>query len=221
MRDSDQAIEKVLAGLRDAEAPAGMERRILETVQNHPSVHSRWDWLTTVTPRIAGRPMAYAAALAGVVALALVIPAIHQRQQAPIQSAKSTAAAPLASTPSSLVAETSEPQRPAMISRTMRRLKPRRLEAVDNQDSLAMRETNAPSHPAPPLPLTEQEKMLVRFVRTRTPEQLAANDPAKWAAHDAQEQAEFDRFFGIFTREQAAKKHPAKEKPVEEAINKL
>jgi hypothetical protein len=41
-----------------------------------------------------------------------------------------------------------------------------------------MRETNAASRLAPPLPLTEQEKFLMHYVRTRTPEQLAANDPA-------------------------------------------
>lgn len=221
MRDPDQVIEKVLAGLRDAEAPAGMERRILEAVQNRASARSRWNWLTTVPHRVPANPMAYAAALAGVVALALAIPALHQRKQAPTQVAKATAAAPLASTPSSLEAEISEPQWPAMISRTMRRPKPRKLELVDTQESLAMRETNAPSRPAPPLPLTEQEKLLVRFVRTRTPEQLAAIDPAKWAAQDEQDRAEFDRFFGRLIKEQTAKKRAAKEKPTEEAMNKF
>jgi hypothetical protein len=209
----------VLAALRDAEAPVGMERRILETVQNHPSVHTRWSWLTTAPHRIPGRPIAYAATLAGVVALVLAIPAVHQRKQAPAQIAKVIPSAPLF--PAAIVAENPEPQRTAIISRQLRRPMRKRLELVDTQESLAMREMNAPSRPAPPLPLTEQEKLLVRFVRTRTPEQLAANDPAKWAAHDAQEQAEFDRFFGLLTREQAAKKHPAKEKPVEEAMNKF
>jgi hypothetical protein len=93
-------------------------------------------------------------------------------------------------------------------------------ELVETQESLATREMNAPSRPAPPLPLTDQEKLLVRFVHTHTPEQLAAVDPAKWAAQDAREQAEFDRFFGRFTKEQAAKAHAAKEKPTEEALNK-
>ncbi len=221
MKDSDQAIGKVLSGLRDAEVPAGMERRILETVQNHASAHSRWDWLTAAQYRIVGRPMAYAAALTGIVALVLAIPVIHQRRYAPVQSAKAIPSAPLPPAPSATVAENSKPQRPATISRTLRKLKPKSLELVDAQESLAMREMNAPSRPAPSLPLTEQEKLLVRFVRTSTPEQLAANDPAKWAAHDAQEQAEFDRFFGLFTKERAAKKHPAKEKPVEEAMNKF
>jgi len=221
MKDSDQAIEKVLAGLRDAEAPVGMERRILETVQNHALGRSQWSWLTIVPHRIAGRPMAYAAALAGAVVLLLAIPVIHQRQYAPMQSATAIPSALLPPAPSATVAEIAEPQRRATIAQPLRRPKPRRLELVDTQESLAVREMNAPSRPAPPLPLTEQEKLLVRFVRTRTPEQLAANDPAKWAAHDAQEQAEFDKFFGLFTKEQAAKKHPAKEKQVEEAMNKL
>jgi hypothetical protein len=198
-----------------------MERRILDAVQNQTSARSRWSWLTTVPHRIAGRPMAYAAALAGVIVLALAIPAIHQRRQASTQIAKTIPSAPLAPAPSTTVAESGEPQKPAMILRSQRRPKPGRLELVDTQESLAVREMNAPSRPAPPLPLTEQEKLLVRLVRISSPEQLAANDPAKSAAHDAQEQAEFDQFFGRLTREQTAKKRAAKEKPTEEAMNKF
>lgn len=78
-----------------------------------------------------------------------------------------------------------------------------------------MREVNAPSRPAPPLPLTRQEKLLVRFVHTHTPEELAAIDPAKWAAQDEQQRAEFNRFFRLLTKEQADKK-----KLVQEAMNK-
>ena len=220
MKDSDQAIEKVLAGLRDAEAPAGMERRIVETVQNHASARSRWSWLATAPHRITIRPMAYAAALAGIGALVAAIPAIHQRRHAPTQAEKVPAAAPLISAPSRLVSESSGPPSPATISRAVQMQKPRRLKLVDAQESLAEREMNAPSRPAPPLPLTDQEKLLVRFVHTRTPEQLAAIDRAKWAAHDKQEGEEFDRFFGRLTKEQIAKALSAKEKPTEEAMNK-
>jgi hypothetical protein len=74
---------------------------------------------------------------------------------------------------------------------------------------------NAPSHPAPPLPLTEQEKALVRFVRTRTTKELAAIDPVKWAAQDEQQRAKFDTFFRRYTKEQADKK-----KLAQEAMNK-
>jgi len=44
MKNSQDAIEKVLAGLRDADAPAGMERRILEEVESRASARSRRDW---------------------------------------------------------------------------------------------------------------------------------------------------------------------------------
>ncbi|MDW5265055.1 MULTISPECIES: hypothetical protein [Acidobacteriaceae] len=215
MKDSDQAIEKVLAGLRDAEASAGMERRILDAVQNQGAARSRRDWLAAIRHGITAKPMAYAAVLAGVVALVLAVPAIHQRRYAPMQSAKAIPSTPLPPSPSATVAESVETQRPAIVTRSPRTPKPRRLEVIDPEEALAVREMNAPSRPAPPLPLTEQEKLLVRFVRTRTPEELAAIDPAKWAAQDEQKRAEFDRFFKRFTKEQADKK-----KLAQEAMNK-
>ncbi|HUZ96555.1 MAG TPA: hypothetical protein VMU57_16765 [Edaphobacter sp.] len=215
MKDSDQAIEKALAGLRDAEAPAGMERRILERVQNRKTASTQWNWLMALPSRIAVRSVAYAGATAGIVALVLAIPAIHQRRHAPTQSVKTMSSASLPPAPSATVAESAKPQRLSIVTRSPRRTKPRELEVTDSQEALAVREMNAPSRPAPPLPLTEQEKALVRFVRTRTPEELAAIDPTKWAAQDEQQRAEFDRFFRRFTREQADKK-----KLAQEAMNK-
>jgi hypothetical protein len=226
MKDTDQLIGKTLAGLRDTEAPTGMERRILETLENQALARSRWGWLTAFSLRISARPMAYAGALAGVVVLVLAIPAIHQRRQTSVLSAKAVPSAPLPPAPSTTLAASVEPQTPTIVTRPSRRAKPRRLEVTDPEEALAVREMNAPSRPAPPLPLTEQEKLLVRFVRTSTPEQLAAIDSAKWAAHDEQERTEFDRFFGRLPKEQSSKTHlvkgqPAREKPTEEALNKF
>ncbi|GGG71725.1 hypothetical protein [Edaphobacter dinghuensis] len=215
MRDPDQLIEKVLAGLRDAEAPAEMERRILDAVQSRAMASTRWNWLTTLPPWIAVKPVAYVGAVAGIAALVLTIPAFHQRHHAPTQSAKAIPSAPLPPIHSTAVAANAEPQRVTIVTRSPRRMNPRRLEAIDPEESLAMREVNAPSRPAPPLPLTEQEKLLVRFVRAHTPEELAAIDPAKWAAQDEQRRAEFDRFFRLLTKEQADKK-----KLAQEAMNK-
>ena len=216
MKDSDQAMEKVLAGLRDAKAPMGMERRILEGLQSRTADSVRQGWLTRLASRIAVRPIGYVALMAGGMAIILAIPAaIQLLQHAPVQSAQETRSAPLPPVPSMTAAESVELQRPAIVTRSPRRPKPRKLEAADPEEALAMREMNAPSRPAPPLPLTEQEKALVRFVRTRTPEELAAIDPAKWAAQDEQQRAEFDRFFRRFTKEQADKK-----KLAQEAMNK-
>lgn len=212
MKDSDQFIEKVLSGLRDVEAPAEMERRILDAVQSRAIASTRWNWLTTLPSWIAVRPVAYVGAVAGIAALVLTIPAFHQRHRAPTQSAKAIPSAPLPPALSTEAAASAESQ---IVIRSPRRTKPRRPEVADPEESLAVREVNAPSRPAPPLPLTEQEKLLVRFVRAHTPEELAAIDPTKWAAQDEQRRAEFDRFFRLLTKEQADKK-----KLAQEAMNK-
>ena len=44
MKNSEEAMEKVLAGLRDAEAPAGMERRILSALEDQESMRTRLGW---------------------------------------------------------------------------------------------------------------------------------------------------------------------------------
>lgn len=220
MKDSDQTIERVLAGLRDAKAPEGIERRILNGVQHHTASGIRRGWLMDLASLIAARPVAYAAALAGV-AFVLVIPAVHQRRHTTNQEAKVIFSAPLSPASSGAIAKSTELPRPTTISRSLRRPKSKSLEVVENEDALAVLEMNAPSRPAPPLPLTAQEKLLVRFVRTSTPEQLAAVDPAKLAAHDEQERAEFDRFFRRLNKEQAAKVRAAKEKLTQEAMNKF
>jgi hypothetical protein len=56
-------------------------------------------------------------------------------------------------------------------------------------------ETTAPSKPAPELPLTEQERELVRLARTVDPKQLVALDDTTQAKMEAEDAAEFERFF--------------------------
>jgi hypothetical protein len=53
----------------------------------------------------------------------------------------------------------------------------------------------APSYPAPPLPLTEQERLLLRIVHKDDPVEMAVLNPVLRAARDAEDQAEFQRFF--------------------------
>jgi hypothetical protein len=56
-------------------------------------------------------------------------------------------------------------------------------------------ETSAPSKPAPELPLTAQERELVRLARTVDPKQLVALDDTTQAKMEAEDAAEFERFF--------------------------
>src|SRR5579862_7358523 len=79
MKNSEEAIDRVLAGLRDVEIPAGLERRVLEGLEERSAqtrVRSRWFGFD-----LRGIPLSYAAcgvALAGVLVVALVVPAIRR-----------------------------------------------------------------------------------------------------------------------------------------------
>jgi hypothetical protein len=65
---------------------------------------------------------------------------------------------------------------------------------VPTQDELRA-ETTAPSKPAPELPLTAQERELVRLARSVDPNQLVALDDTTQAKMEAEDAAEFERFF--------------------------
>ena len=202
MKNSDEAIEKVLDGLRNCDAPAGMERRILEAVQEHASPsESGWRrlrpiWLIMQPTNTAARSLADGLALAGLFAFVLAIPAIHQRKHSPTTSKRDSAASTALPARPSAVAENVQGSTARSAKQSMEKVpKVQRAELARASDSIALREMRAPSRPEPPMPLTAQERLLVRFVQTRSPEELAAVNPMKWAARDAEENADFERFF--------------------------
>jgi hypothetical protein len=53
----------------------------------------------------------------------------------------------------------------------------------------------APSHPAPVLPLTAEERALARLARTADPKLLAALSPETQARVEAQEADNYNKFF--------------------------
>ncbi len=53
----------------------------------------------------------------------------------------------------------------------------------------------AASFPPPPLPLTDQERLLLRIARRRDPQQIAALDPIARERLDALDSAQFEQFF--------------------------
>ena len=78
-----------------------------------------------------------------------------------------------------------------------------RAKTARSEDSLAMREMMAPSQPAPPMPLTKQEKLLLRLVHKGDPVELAMLNPELRARQIAEGRAEFQRFFEQKTSEAA------------------
>jgi hypothetical protein len=201
MKNSEEAIEKMLAGLRDAEAPAGMERRILEALENRASVQFRSGWwrlrpLWLAERRGATVSFACGVAFAGMLAVALVIPAIRRLGHAPTQAKMNSASVrplPLASSTEAATSATVPPARPKV--RWMAKASARRAGVVRDRDSAAVSERQEASFPAPPMPLTEQEKLLLRIAHKGDPVEVAELNPAVRAARDSEDKAEVKKFF--------------------------
>jgi hypothetical protein len=219
MKNSDEAIEQVLAALRDAEAPVGMERRILETLEERASARAgsgwrrlRQIWLMIPARPVAARSLACGVALTGLFAIGLAIHSIHAIRRPGHARSKMGAAPVGSSTPTTSEAVTNSAQ---LVSRRSgvqsvgrptagEKTKARRARVNSNADSVALQKMLAVSYPAPPMPLTEQEKLLLRIAHRRDPVELAMLEPMLRTVQDAEEKEEFLRFFGQSTTKQSA-----------------
>jgi|GEM_PF-859245 len=228
MKNSEEAIEKVLAGLRDTEAPDGMERRILKVLEDQASARPRsvWrrfrpPWLIAPVRPAATRSLAWGVAFAGLFAVALAVPAIRRLGHAPAQSSAQSLsqskrnsapagslplAAPRTQETPKTAAKSAElpPPRPGMRSGAKTNVS--RAKAVRDGDSVALNEMHDTSYPAPPMPLTEQEKLLLRIAHRGDPVELAMLDPAVRAERDAEEKADVTKFFEPATTEKSTTK---------------
>jgi hypothetical protein len=226
MKNSEEAIDRVLAGLRDADAPVGMEGRILEALEDRASVGSRsgwlWFrsmWLVTATHPVAVRSLVCGVALGLFAAVSLGIPAIRRLGHAPAQSKMNQVPAgsmPLAT--QEAVAKSVELPLAGSSARSVRKMNLRSAREIPDSDgdSVALSEMRAPSHPAPPLPLTEQERLLLRIAHKNNPVEMAVLYPMRRAARDAEEGAAFQRFFGPATVRQPSTEQPTTERPTTE-----
>jgi len=196
--EHDDAVEKVLAALKTAAPPEGMEARIAERLRQHalaPPPAARWrNLLLGSTPMAAwGRGVLTGAAMA-TLAACVVLVGQHRSQLIAVNShsaaiTRSTAvnatpvSAPLTKPcagPSTLRVHTAVPLPMAVPSP--------RLE-------IAHGERLASSRPAPELGLTTQERQLLRLTKIADPRQLATLNPETQAKLEAQQEAEFQKFF--------------------------
>ena len=65
------------------------------------------------------------------------------------------------------------------------------------RDVSAVAETQTAGYPAPPLPLTEQEKLLLRLAHRGDAENMDILNPDVQAAQSAKATEQFQQFFGI------------------------
>jgi hypothetical protein len=178
MKDADPTIERVLAALREAEPSAAMGRRILQAMEAREAEASAPFW-----PRLkpAATSLATAVAITGVLIIAV---AVHQHRRAPADT-RSHATGPT-------YQQTAQPE--AVVRKA--RIAPRP-PASRRRPVSAVPETQAAGFPAPPLPLTGQERLLLRLAHRRNPEDTAILNPALQAAQSAKATEQFQQFFGI------------------------
>lgn len=184
--DPEKLIDRVLSGLRDVEPAPGLERRVLEALESREQ-----RTVLPPSPRQTRRRL-WTLALAGLATACLIVAAIHQPSRsaptpaAPLRQAKATVEEPAATLP--------EPS-----LQPVRGVRPgsfaRRVHATVTHPPAQGDASRAASFPAPPLPLTEQEKLLQRLVHKGDPVQMAMLNPETRARQNAEGKAEFQRFF--------------------------
>jgi hypothetical protein len=86
--------------------------------------------------------------------------------------------------------------------------------SADNSDSVAASEMQAASFPAPPMPLTEQERLLLRIVHKNDPVEVAMLDPNQRNLEERKERAEYQSFFARPVIEQPTTGQTAAEQAV-------
>jgi hypothetical protein len=186
MKNSEEALGKVLAGLRDSEAPPDLERRILAAVEARASLRQ------AATPR-----WAWSVALAGMIAVSLfvAITVLHRHNNPSMQAlhpAVPTGSLPANGPEKDMQVASLLPHEPIAPARTA--TPKRKANTISAEDALLLSEMRAPSHPAPVAPLTQEEKLLLRAVHTGDPQVRAMLNPEVRARQEAEREAEFQAF---------------------------
>jgi hypothetical protein len=205
MENPEKAIERVLEGLRDAEAPVGMERRIVEAVRERVAVGAGHGWLRRPI-WLETRRMGWGVGAVAVLAVAM----LYTMRRAPDLPQRRAVAMMPAVGLQGAVANGGTERRDVRERLGVSRARRANSRVVEDSDSIALRASN---HPAPPMPLTEQERLLLRIVHKGDPVEMAMLDPMQRAARNVEEEAEFLRFFGEATSGQPAAGESKTEQP--------
>jgi hypothetical protein len=170
MKDPDRTIESLLAGLRDAEPPSGMHGRILDAVVARQATAHRP--LRLLHP-------AFAVWMIFAIAITIWVP--HQGQTPTDVRRYTTSVDALGTKP---------PQKVAAITHR---------ERGRSTAKAVLRPTQPPGFPAPPLPLTEQEKLLLRLAHGNDSQDMNLLNRDVQAQQSAQTTQQFQQFFGMNT----------------------
>ena len=227
--EHDAAIDRVLAALRDAAPPAGMEARIAQRLAdqrvNATVDASLWRglfahlapqsaWLHGAITGVAVASLAFAAFL--LVTHPAYTSPHHEGSMAQADGSSSQhGAAPQTGRATSVSAPAQAPAgqsgnarcgNPALIRARGGGAPSRTVSDATPQRAILRTASFAPSRPAPPAPLTAQERALLQLARTADPATLAALSPAAEQKADAEREAAFEKFFAPSPQLVAAEK---------------
>jgi hypothetical protein len=180
---TDQCIDQLLHAFATTATPNGLEQRISARVAQHAA--EELEHKPSLFARVAytkPRPFAIATAAFVMLAAACLLFITHPRQQQMVQQPspevlRQQQRQPVAVAQTTPHRSAALPQQPhAAVASTTE------LPAQDDPDAIALAETLAPSHPAPPLPLTSQEALLLRSMRRGQPIEVAELDTLRESA---------------------------------------
>ena len=179
MKDSQQAIDKVLAGLRDVSAPGGMEQRVLAAMEERAAAQVGWQW----------RSWSFGLAAAMVLVTAAVVLARPHGAKVDVVAVVKPAL------PMAGVVSEKQKRNTVVLRSAQNDVKYRRASAAAPVQVAAENPVATGGIPAPPMPLTEQEKLLLRLAhRNDATELTPLIADARAKQHEAFD-AEFQEFF--------------------------
>jgi hypothetical protein len=198
-KQHDEAVDKILAALREAAPPEGMEARIAQRLANHAAVTptSTRPWLAGSTFTGAWWRGAIVGAAAATLAICAVLLVQHRSRttSAPTQTATGSAAARSFTAPPQATLTSQSRTVPCSHTTVFRVDTSLPAKQPEELRAQAGPESTAPSRPAPELPLTPQERSLARLAHTADPRELASLSPEIQSRLEAEHAAEFRKFF--------------------------
>lgn len=199
----DASLHAVLDALREEDPPPGLESRVLQRLATSPARASeplrwpRWMYLAV--------PTTFVACVLGTFLLQryALLPSQSTHQSAPASQALADAANESSNPPR--IATGTPALKGSRLTDSARHAPAAHATAVhalvpsSNSESRSVHaETSVEqekSFPAPPMPLTEQERLLLRIAHRNDPVQIAMLDPVERSRALSRERAATERFF--------------------------
>lgn len=191
-RNSEEAIGRVLRGLRNTKASAGMEYRIIEAVERRAAAQpapwfcgSSLMYGLTLIRSYGMRPLAWGLALGGMLAILSFSYTSHRIMH---QTSR------IAPHPDIHDLQVLPPRARALLSGSPARAHTALVVRTPVRNLAVLRSTRAASQPAPVAPLTKEERLLLRIAHTGDPREMAMLNPEIRSQQAADTEAQFKRF---------------------------